>query len=93
MAGPGQSDPRIAAVLDRLGQSGLHVLRAFPPDGTPIPMLSADMEQAVQDLLGLELLDPESLVSFRVHLVEPCAGGLRLSRLGRAAASAAVHAD
>lgn len=89
---PGPSDARVAAVLERLGPDDLRALLAFPPDGAAIGPASAGMEEAIRGLLDLELVDPEGLVSFRVQLVEPCSGGLRLSRLGRAAVSAVWNA-
>jgi hypothetical protein len=87
-AGPELMDPLLALVLDRLEAPVLTALPLFPPDGAPIVDIPAGFEDSVQHLLDLELVDPDGLVSFRVRLAEPDQAGLRLSRLGRAVASA-----
>lgn len=81
-------DPLLALVLDRLEAPVRMALLQFPPDGAPIADRPAGFEDRLQQLLDLELVDPDGLVSFRVRLAEPDRAGLRLSRLGRAVASA-----
>lgn len=72
-------------MLASLGPCDVRTLRLFPVDGAPLAQqLDAGSGDIVQRLLDLDVIDPTGMVSFRVQLVEPCAGGLRLSRLGRA---------
>ena len=82
------ADPELATVLDLLSAEDFRILQLFSPDGAPLdPRLWAEAADAVRTLMDIDVTDPAGLVSYRVQLVETCAGGLRLSRLGRAAAA------
>jgi hypothetical protein len=80
-------DARVALVLDRLGTDEVQALLLFPPDGRPMSSVPPGMDSILRGFLALDLVDPAGMVSFRVQLVEAGSDGLRLSRLGRAAAA------
>ena len=82
------ADPRIASIRHALDQAAIDLLLAFPPDGSSTPESPRGADALLARLLDLKVADPAGLVAIRVQLVEPCCGGLRLSRLGRAVASA-----
>lgn len=82
----GREDSRLALVLDMLGPDDIRTLLLFPPAGVEVDAhLLHGLGDSISRLHDLDVIDPSGLVSFRVALVEPCADGVRLSRLGRAA--------
>lgn len=81
-----REDPRLVMVLDMLGPDDVRTLLMVSSAGAWVDAKAlAGAGDGISRLRDLDVIDPSGLVSFRVALVEPCAEGVRLSRLGRAA--------